>query len=313
MSEYWQEIEGRAQATLAVWQEHYATLTLGATDNADFATLTAALPGLAQVRDNLVQALDEARQERDVSSRTLLNAGLRVPKIIEGRVDPDSGLIDDLDKVYAIRPRSFDKIVARGRKLLPVWLSANTWLAAQVPVQPPVTIGLYDTADFSDGLDNFGALTQAVATAEEREDAATDALRAAARNAEKLCIRFLKAAKGIAEPGSPAEAALDTIPTTTTSNLPDALRILTFSQGGTGGLQLLAVYAPYGLEPDETAVLQYQRLDIDADWQSVPYDASGNAIGPFEVGQTVKARTRVTNTSGSRDGGVRQLTLIAPE
>ncbi len=46
--------------------------------------------------------------------------------------------------------------------------------------------------------------------------------------------------------------------------------------------------------------------------RTVAYDASGNAIGPFEVGQTVKVRTRVTNTSGSRDGGVRQLTLIAP-
>ena len=60
------------------------------------------------------------------------------------------------------------------------------------------------------------------------------------------------------------------------------------------------------------AVLQYMRVGIDADWTTVAYDASGNAIGPFEVGQTVKVRTRVTNTSGSRDGGVRQLTLIAP-
>ena len=59
-------------------------------------------------------------------------------------------------------------------------------------------------------------------------------------------------------------------------------------------------------------MLQYQRLDVDADWQDVPYDASGNALGPFQVGQTVKVRTRVTNASGSREGGVRQLTLLAP-
>jgi hypothetical protein len=312
MAEYWQDIQERAQATIAVWQEHFAGLTLGATTLAAFGTLTEALPGQAQVRDNRVQALDEARQARDLSAQALRNVAMRVPKIIEGRLDPESGIIDDLDKVYAIQPRSFDKIEARGRKLLPVWTAANAWLAAQAPPQAPIDYGAFDAGQFSDELDNFGPLLQAVANAEERDDAGRDALNGAARNLEKLCIRFLKAAKGIAEPGSPAEAALYTIPTTAVSNLPDALRILTFSQGGTGGLQLIAVYAPYGLEPGETAVLQYQRLDIDADWQSVPYDASGNAIGPFEADQTVKARTRVTNASGSRDGGVRQLTLIAP-
>ena len=43
-----------------------------------------------------------------------------------------------------------------------------------------------------------------------------------------------------------------------------------------------------------------------------PYDASGNAFGPFTVGQTIRIRTSVTNTHGTRTGGVRQLTLIAP-
>ncbi len=311
MAEYWQDIQERAQATIAVWQVHFAGLTLGATDLAAFETLTEALPGQAQTRDDRQQDLDGARQARDFAAQALRNVAMRVPKIIEGRLDPESGVIDDLDKVYAIQPRSFDKIEARGRRLLPVWNSANTWLAAQVPPQEQVTYGAFDADLFSDELDNFGLL-QAVANAGERDDAGRDTLNGAARKVEKLCIRFLKVAKGTAEPGSPAEASLDTIPTTTESNLPDTLRILTFSQGGVDGLQLLAAYAPYGLDPGETAILQYQRLDIDADWQSVPYDASGNAIGPFEVGQTVKARTRVTNTSGSRDGSVRQLTLIAP-
>ncbi len=312
MSEYWQEIQERAQATNAVWQEHFDDLTLGATSSNAFATLTAGLPELAQTRDDRTQALDEARQARDVSYQALTNVSIRVPKIIEGRLDPESGIIDDLDKVYAIRPRSFDKTEARGRKLLPVWRAADTWLAAQVPPQQQITMGPFDSDLFSDELDNFGPLTQAVANAEERDDAGRDALYAAARDVEKLCIRFLKAATGMAEPGTPAADSLDTIPTTTESNLPDALRVTTFSQGGVDGLQLIAAYAPYALDPDETAVLQFMRVDIDADWQSVPYDASGNAIGPFEIGQTVKARTRVTNTSGSRDGGTRQLTLISP-
>lgn len=312
MAEYWQDIQERAQATISVWGIHFDDLTLGATTLAVFGTQTEALPGLAQGRDDAAQALDEARQARDDSSRIIKSAGIRVPRIIEGRLDAESGLIDDLDKVYAIRPWSLKNVLARGQTLLPVWRAADAWLTSRVPAQAHISIGSGDAEDFSDMLEAYPGLTQAVKDKGLDDDRATDALAKAAREVEKLCIRFLKAAKGIAEPGSAAESSLDTIPTTTTSNLPDTLRITTFSQGGTDGLQLLAAYSPYGLEPGETAVLQYQRLDIDADWQSVPYDASGNAIGPFAAGQTVKARTRVTNTSGSRDGGVRQLTLIAP-
>ena len=45
---------------------------------------------------------------------------------------------------------------------------------------------------------------------------------------------------------------------------------------------------------------------------SAAYDPRGNAIGPFTVGQAIRVRTTVTNTHGTRTGGVRQLTLIAP-
>ena len=114
------------------------------------------------------------------------------------------------------------------------------------------------------------------------------------------------------DPGTPAEAALDTIPTSTQSSLPETLGIRTFTQGGTNGLQLLIAYEPYSLEAGETAVLQYRRVDLDPDWIDVPFDASGNAIGPFAVGETVRVRTKVTNSAGSREGGARQLTLIAP-
>ncbi len=312
MAEYWQDIEERAQATISVWGTFFDDLTLGATTLAVFEGLTQALPGLAQDRDDATQALDEARQARDDSSQVMKSAGIRVPKIIEGRLDPESGLIDDLDKVYAIRPWSLKNVFERAKTLLPVWKAANTWLTSRVPAQAQIAFGSGDLEDFSDRLGAYPALTQAVKDKGLLDDKATDALAKAAREVEKLCIRFLKAAGGIADPGSPAESSLDTIPTTTVSNLPATLRMTSFSQGGTDGLQLLATYSPYGLGPGETAVLQYKRVDIDFDWQSVPYDASGNAIGPFETGQTVKARTRVTNTSGSRDGGERQLTLIAP-
>ena len=115
------------------------------------------------------------------------------------------------------------------------------------------------------------------------------------------------------DPGSPEEAALASIPTTSTSQLPETLGIKFFSQGGTGGLQLLIQYEPYDLEEGDTATLEWMVVDTDTGFtHSVPFDASGNALGPFAVGQTVRIRTSVTNTHGTRTGGVRQLTLITP-
>jgi hypothetical protein len=50
----------------------------------------------------------------------------------------------------------------------------------------------------------------------------------------------------------------------------------------------------------------------DADFtHSIPADPSGNALGPFAAGQTVKLRTRVSNANGTTTGSVRTLTLSA--
>ena len=59
-------------------------------------SLTALLPEEAEERDHRQQAIDEARQARDFSAEAFRDAAVRVPKIIEGRLDPESGVIDDL-------------------------------------------------------------------------------------------------------------------------------------------------------------------------------------------------------------------------
>ena len=118
---------------------------------------------------------------------------------------------------------------------------------------------------------------------------------------------------GMSDPGSPEETALAGIPTTSTSPLPETLGIKFFSQGGTGGLQFLVQYEPYDMEEGDTAALEWMIVDTDTGFtHSAPYDASGNALGPFTVGQTVRIRTAVSNTAGTRTGGVRQLTVITP-
>ncbi|NBQ70054.1 MAG: hypothetical protein EBU46_14995 [Nitrosomonadaceae bacterium] len=43
-----------------------------------------------------------------------------------------------------------------------------------------------------------------------------------------------------------------------------------------------------------------------------PVDPSGNALGPFTIGQVIKLRTRVTNSNGTTTGSIRTLTMLNP-
>jgi hypothetical protein len=54
-------------------------------------------------------------------------------------------------------------------------------------------------------------------------------------------------------------------------------------------------------------------VGTDADFtNTTAADPSGNALGPFAAGTTVKLRTRVTNSNGTTTGSVRTLTIQAP-
>ena len=311
--EYWQSILERANATAAVWLQYFSTLKLGAIGLAQFIALKDALAGLAQVRDNNGQLVDGARQAASFSWLELRLISLKVPKILEGVIDPGSGLLDDLDKVYAVTPWSPDKTTKRCGLLGPVWEAADAWQLAQSPARPVIVRKGVNQSAFMSKLAAYFPLFNAEKAADFHMGEARQALRTAARNVEVLCIRFLTAALGLSDPDSAEEQALKTIPTTTTSDLPETLGIKLFTQGGTNGLQLIIQYEPYQLEPGETATLEWMVVDTDVSFNhSVAYDPSGNAIGPFTVGQTIRVRTTVTNTHGTRTGGVRQLTLIAP-
>jgi hypothetical protein len=313
MAEYWQDTLARAQVTTAVWTAHFSDLALGAVSLDDFTDKMDALPGLAAARDAALQVLDERRQTRDFAYLLLRGLVISVPKIIEGVVDETSGLLDDLDKAYAIPPWSPANVLARGYLLAPTWAAANTWQAAQTPPRSALVRGATTQANFVTQLQAFPQTERDVAAAEVALQGARGALRRAAAELDRLNKRFLKAATGLAEPGSAAADALATIPTESDSPLPDTLGIKTLSQGGTGGLQLLVSYEPYDDDSAEAKRLQWMVVDVDAGWDhEVPVDPSGNAFGPFVAGQVVKVRTVVTNASGSRESGSRQLTILAP-
>jgi hypothetical protein len=313
MAEYWQDVLDRAQVTHAVWDNWFSDLAVGGVALDAFQDLMDDLQPTAQARDTAVQTVDNAQQTRDFAVTEVRLLDVKVPQIMEGQLDEESGLLDDLGKVYGVDPNTPAKALKRGQLLAPLWASANAWLLGRTPPRPAIVRGTVTQANFLTKLAELTPLGQSVADADEALDAARGLLRRKAKRVESLCIRFLKAARGVADDGSAADEALDTIPTTTVSDLPETLGIRTFTQGGTGGLHLLVAYEPYALEPDETAELQWQVLDVDPGWDhSAAYDPSGQALGPFTVGQTVRVRTRVTNAHGTRDGGARQLTLIAP-
>jgi hypothetical protein len=314
MNGYWNKVNHRATATLVVWKNHFPSIVLGNVTADEFVARNMALPDLAQALANTTQRLDEARQARDDAAARLLLAVRRLPSVIEGSVDASAELFGDLAKVSGMQPTSFARMVARGRALAPVWAAANAWRAAQNPPRPPIEAAGFTQATFLAALDGFGALEQAVANAEKTESGARETLRTASRDLEQLCIRFLKAAWGLAGAGSEAEASLATIPTLTRTGQPGTLRLGTLSQGGAAGLQVLVAWPKWRAPGEgEVATLEYRRLDLDGEWSTQPCAPEGNALGPFAAGETVRVRTRMTNSNGTRCGRPKDFTLTAPQ
>lgn len=101
--------------------------------------------------------------------------------------------------------------------------------------------------------------------------------------------------------------------TTESGNLPGTLGIRTILQGGAGGLRLLVSYDNGSYDASATNTVEWMVTGIDTEFtHQVPADPSGNALGPFASGQTVKLRTRgVTNTNGTTTGSIRTLVIAA--
>jgi hypothetical protein len=257
--------------------------------------------------------VDEARQLRDFAFQETRLADLKVPGIIAGMIDAESGLLDDLDKVQAIVPYSPGQAFERGGLLAPVWAAANAWQFAQTPPRDPVVRGTMTQAIIFTRLEALPGKSLQVKAMEGTLRQKRSALRLAAAAVDRMNKRFFAAATGLTDAGMAAADALATIPTETESPLPETLGIRTFSQGGTGGLRLLFTFEPYDDDSATAQVLQFMIEGVDAGWDNeVAVDPSGNALGPFVVGQTVRARTKGTNASGSRESGPRQLTILPP-
>jgi hypothetical protein len=313
----WEITKTRAIATLTVWTQHAPTLQIGGQDADALSDLIDGFEPLAQARAITRDDADAAYRAVQSNLLKLQVLGGRVPQIIEGQLSSDEGLMRDLRDVYKVRLVTQNKILERARRLHPLWLRADAALAAMTPPLPPITRPIQGTAHtaamYLALLQGHTDLSRAMSDTEGVYDAALDALDDHEEECDDLIKRWYKVAKATFEPGSSAYAALESIPTEQGTPAPDPIEISTLTQGGEGGLLALVAYVPGGGDHATTRLIRWQVDGLDPGFDlSVPLDPSGNALGPFAVGQVVRVMTEVSNSSGTRNSAVRTITIEEP-
>ena len=200
--------------------------------------------------------------------------------------------------------------------LYPVWLRANTALAALTPTQDPikrVIAGTEYTAALLKGLlDGFTGLVKVMRDEGSALKVKKLDLAKHDKAVDQLIKRWYKAAKALAEPGSDLEAALEDVPTEEGTPAPEVIEIDTVTQGGDSGLEVLVTYVSGGGAHATTKVVKWQ-VGAEVNFpHSAPLETGGNTLGPFTVGQVVKVITEVSNSSGTRTVAPRTITIETP-
>lgn len=313
--EYYQSIQTRAGQTAAVINQVIPTLTLGGVTPAQLLTQSQALNGLAQTRDNALADYDVANNAENQGFLTVSALSLALPKSAEGDLDDadaaESDLLDLLSPAYAIKPRTTASALERGKKVVSALTKINAYLAGKTPARPPVTSGGKGNAQLTAAMAAQPGLEQ---TVEDRAADVTSArtdLRVATTAVDRLNKRFYSKLQSEARENAALATALSQIETEG-ADLPATLGLRSLLQGGTGNLQILLSYDNGSFTETATSTVEWMISGKDSDFtHSVPADPSGNALGPFAAGQTVKLRTRVTNANGTTTGSIRTLTLAA--
>jgi hypothetical protein len=314
--EYWEVTKERAQISRPIWQTYTPTVKIGTLGYADLDTMIAGYEPLVQQRTTAQDDFDEGERVVARSLLVMKILSVKVPAIIEAQLSENDSIMKDVDDMHAINPKTEPTILKRARMVHPVWVRANTALAALTPSQPPVTRVIagtaYTAALFKGQLDGFNNLDKAMRDLETVLNVKRAALRTHDRAVDQLIKRWYKNAKALAEPDSDLETALEGVPTEEGTPAPDTIEITTVTQGGDGGLQVLVSYVPGGGEHATTKLVKWQ-VGSETDFpHSAPLDPSGNALGPFTEGAVVKIITQVSNNAGTRTIAPRTITIEAP-
>lgn len=313
--EYYQTIQNRAAETAAVINQYLSKLSVGGTTAADLLTQSDALTGLAQDRDDALVASDAAVNAEHLAYLQIQNLVVGLPKAAEAELDEsvpaESALLDLLSPAYGINPRTTELALERGMKLKSALQKIDAYLTAQTPSRGPVTSGAKSMADLDALMTAQPALQQAVEDTGADVTAARTALRSAATAVDRWNKRFYAKLQSEARSNDSLAAALPQI-ITEGANQPRTLGIKSILQGGADNLHLLVSYDAGTYDAKAENLIQWMVAGVDADFtHSATVDPSGNALGAFTVGQTVKIRTRV-KTGGVTTGSVRTITIQSP-
>lgn len=314
--EYYQAFQNRAAQTAAVINQAIPALTIGGVTAAELLTKSQALDALAQARDNALADYDVANNAENQGFLTISALSLSLPKSAEGDLDDaneaESDLLDLLDPAYAIKPRTTESALERGKKVVSALTKINAYLAGKTSPLPPVTSGGKGVAQLSAAMAAQPGLEQSVEDrAADVASARTD-LRVAATALDRLNKRFYSKLQSEARENAALAAALSQIETEG-AHLPETLGLRSILQGGTDNLQILLSYDNGSFTETASSTVEWMIVGTDKEFtRSTPADPSGNALGPFAAGQTVKLRTRVSNANGTTTGSVRTLAILAP-
>ena len=312
--EHYQSTINRTMQTIAVINAYVPTLTVAGTTSAGLTTLITALETSASTRDTTVATSDQAVNAENLASLFIGKLDLALPQAATAELDDEkpveAGLADLFSEAFGITPRTTELRLRRGKKVVAALVKINSYLAAQV--RPVISVAGKTVGDLTTAMNGQPALEQAVENTAADVTSARTNFDTADHVLDRLNKRFYKKLQAEARSNAALAAALPQIDTET-DNLPGTLSIQSVLQGGADQLHILVSYVNgTGSDADER-LLDWMVVGVDADFaHTVAVDLSGNALGPFLAGQTVKMRTRTVNTHGTRTSATRTLVVQAP-
>ena len=301
MNEYFDITHTRGNQTQAVWGMKPA-FELSALTRTQHGILSDSIPTLAQGRDDAENNLTTAITDKTVLFTKQASIATRLPGMMDGMLDDDDPLKDQLDAIYAIETHlSEAHILRRCRLVLPFWTDVNAARAAQVPAKPPVTLDYL--AEVGVDVNNF-ASTIAAALVSQKTEAekqrlvtnAKSALRTADRKTDRANKRWYKAWLKAYPVGTPeGDAAASQITTEAGTADAQALEILTLTPLPAHTIRVNL--DPAGGAHATTKTLHYKLPGETEFGHATQITGLELIIGPFPEGVTVSVRTLVSNSN----------------
>lgn len=225
MNDSWQTILQRAQQTVAVWNQHNPTFTVGGLTATAHAADGALLEPRAQAVVTAEDAVDTARNARDAAVALITGLSIRAPRKMDGELAVRDPFHADLKHIRSVEVTGLESAVVRGQRTLSLWEKLNVRNAAAVPVVPPLLVGGKTAANLAAALTGLPALTQIVenkgsALNDRRSDLSEVKERVYSNN-----IRWYAAWQGEYLPGTPERDALSQIDTGEPTPPPTMLEI----------------------------------------------------------------------------------------